>query len=230
MAEACKTMLESVDVSQGLAKLKIKASTLKTAVERSFFAFAACTPNFPRNFPGIASWANGICGMADELASEGWRFSTERGQPLIINGDESVAITVATGDGNTGINGSKQPCTKAGKGKTTVEAVIANTFLFPEMEKDAKAKIEQFQKRSLWILLMHRNIAAGKVYCELSRPITMEYKKGKRQIKRRIIGWSERIILEPVDFEATATAITHSEQQESEVKSAEITVEFKRRS
>src|SRR6202040_1497050 len=114
---------------------------------------------------------------------------------------------------------------KSGKGKSTVESVFRNGFLFPQMERDAEERIRRMQVHNLWVLLLYRDMVAGKVYCELSRPITMEQKVGKTR-KQRIIGWSERIILLPVDFEPTANATTVQENQETDAKSPEITVEI----
>jgi hypothetical protein len=96
------------------------------------------------------------------------------------------------------------------------------------MEQDAEERIRLMQVRNLWVLLLYRNMMAGKVYFELSRPITMEQKVGKTH-KQRIIGWSERIILPPVEVEPIANATTRTEIQETDAKSPEITVEIKRR-
>jgi hypothetical protein len=163
--------------------------------------------------------------MAEELAAQRWAMVTEMGQPLIVNADGTVALTVATGDHNTGKNGKTQPRTKSNKGRKTQEPVLSNAFLFAEMEHDARAKIINSGKRVLWVLLMHRDIVEGKVYSELSRPLHMEAKPGKPG-KRRIVAWSERIILEPIDFEPIPSETT---QEESGPNAGEITVEIKRR-
>jgi hypothetical protein len=228
MVSACTTRYEAPDVTDGLAKLTVPASALHHAVESAYFGYARCTGHHPRNYPGIASWADGVRGLADELKTKGWHLVTVKGQPRVVNDDGSMAITVATGNENTGRNGTAQPRTKSGKGKTTVESVFRNGFLFPQMERDAEERIRRMQVHNLWVLLLYRDMVAGKVYCELSRPITMEQKVGKTR-KQRIIGWSERIILLPVDFEPTVNAATSKENQETDAKTPEINVEIKRR-
>lgn len=228
MASVCTTRYETPDVADGLAKLSVPASALHHAVESAHFGYARCTAHHPRNYPGIASWADGIRGLADDLKPKGWDLVTVKGQPRVVRDDGSMSITVASGDKNTGRNGTAQPRTKSGKGKTTVESVFRNGFLFPQMERDAEERIRQMQAHNLWVLLLYRDLVVGKVYCELSRPITMEQKVGRTR-KQRIIGWSERIILLPVDFEPTVNATTANEIQETDAKSPEITVEIKRR-
>jgi len=228
MVNACKIRCETPEVADALAKLVVPASALIHAVETAYFGFARCTPHHPRNYPGIASWADGVRGLADKLKTEGWQLITVKGQPRVVNDDGSMAITVATGDENTGQDGTQEPRTKSGKGRTTVESVFLNGFLFPQMEQDAEERIRLMQVRNLWVLLLYRNMTAGKVYFELSRPITMEHKVGKTR-KQRIIGWSERIILPPVEVEPIANATTRNEIQETDAKSPEITVEIKRR-
>jgi hypothetical protein len=228
MLSPCTTRYEAPDVTDGLAKLMVPASALHHAIENAYFGYARCTAHHPRNYPGIASWADGVRGLADKLKTEGWHLITLKGQPRVVNDDGSLAITVATGDENTGRNGGQEPRTKSGKGRTTVESVFRNGFLFPQMEQEAEERIRRMQVRSLWILLLFRDMVAGKAYCELSRPVTMEQKVGKIR-KQRIIGWSERIILPPVAVEPTANATTLKEIQETDAKSPEINVEIKRR-
>jgi hypothetical protein len=193
---------------------------VRTAVERSQSAWAACTPNYPRNFPGIAGWAAAVCGLGDELAPTGWRRVEDCGQPLIVKGD--IALTAASGDENTGRTAESQPLdTKASKGPVTVEAINRNTYLFPLMQQDADEKVAQRVARAqnTWVLLMHRDEIAGEVRCELSRPITMDQ-------DRHIDGWSERIILPPIDFEGLEVG---KMEDDGGSDGGEISIEIRRR-
>ena len=51
---------------------------------------------------------------------------------------------------------------------------------------------------------MHRDLVAGEVRCELSRPVTMD-------VEQHIDGWSERIILNSVEFEGNASVKSYDE-------------------
>lgn len=206
------------DVNRRLAELGVTRSALRTAVERAQAAWAACTANHPRNFPGIASWAAAVCGLGDELAPSGWQRIEDNGQPLIVKGN--IALTAASGDENTGRTGESQPRTKASKGPVMVEAINRNTYLFPQMQKDADEKAAQREARAqnTWVLLTYRDEIVGEVRCELSRPITMDQ-------DRHIDGWSERIILDPVEFEVTERGNADDGGEDG----GEISIEIRRR-
>jgi hypothetical protein len=219
MAEACSILTEPWDVNRRLAELGLNEAILTRAIQSGFSAWAACTPNHPLNYPGLASWAEAIRALGEDLAPEGWTRIENFGQPLVINRTQTIALTVSTGDENTGRELALQPRTKTSKGPRTIEAVQANAFLFPQMEEERLAQIERLRNRSTWLLLMHRDLVAGEVRCELSRPVTMD-------VEQHIDGWSERIILKSVEFEGNANPKSYDEGGPDD---GEISVEIKRR-
>jgi hypothetical protein len=172
-------------------------------------------------FPGIASWAEGIRTIRDLLTPFSWNSEDNRGQPLAVNPEGTLAITVLSGDEVTGKVGQGQPRTSAGHGPATVEFVDANTWLWPELEADAKARreLERSRAKNTWVLLMHRDVGLGQVRCELSHPTGMDQDK-------RIVSWSERIILAPVEFEPTPETLAIDEGGPDD---GEITIDIKRR-
>lgn len=219
MSQAQPVWTEPWDVNRRLTELGLTRAALRTAVERGQAAWAACTANHPRNFPGIAGWAEAVCALGDELAPNGWQRIEDNGQPLVVKGD--VALTAASGDENTGRNAESQPRTRASKGPVTVEAIHRNAYLFPQMQEDADKKNALIQARAqnTWVLLMHRDEVAGEVRCELSRPIRMDQ-------ERHIVEWSERIILDPVDFEGLETGKV---EDEGGGDGGDISIEIRRR-
>jgi hypothetical protein len=189
MGQAKPVHTEPWDVNKRLSELGLKEAILLEAGERGWVAFASCTLNHPPNFAAISAWAEAICSLGEQLVPEGWRRIDESMYPLIINKSGTVAISVATGDENTG-NKDMDPLTRSAKGPKTLDAIYANRrqMIFSEM----LPPIESLRTlgRDTWLLLVHRDIAARQMRSELSRPISIN-PKGK------VNAWAERIILSP---------------------------------
>ena len=209
------------DIDSRLAELGLQQELLSQAAQRGLAAFAACTPHHPRNYPALASWAETFRGLSDLLVVHPYRWMKldENGQPQVHNPSGLIAITVAGGDSNTGRIGDAEPKTSASKGDTTSRAMLENAYLFPEMEADARAKLEKMRRRQTWFLLVHRDLLAGEMRCELSMPISMSE-------DRRIDGWAERILLRPTSFDA---ALLQGIPDEPTPLTDEVKIELKRR-
>ena len=178
------------DVSRRLAELGLKEELLKPPVERGFGAWASCTANHPPIFGGLSAWAETVCGLREELAPLGWERLNESNFPLVVNQSGTLAISVATGDEETGRK-DDSPCTSSAKGPRTAHAILGNQRqgeLFPEMLPSDE--IVSMTGRATWILLMYRDKDSLEVRCELSRPIQMNP-------DGYVDGWAERIILSP---------------------------------
>jgi transcription antitermination factor NusG len=213
---------EPWDVDRRLTELGngLTRALLTEVISRATAAHMACTPHHPRNFAPIARWGNGIAAMRDQLVPFAWASADRDGQPLIVNPDGELAITISGADKQTGRDGDVQPRTSA-KGAVTVEAVEQNGYLFSDMEADAmeKARVEARFVKNTWFLLMHFDRVTGQVRSELSHPT-------KTDEERRIVGWSERILLEPFEFDPTALAVIGDEGPDD----GDVTIEIKRRS
>jgi hypothetical protein len=222
MADADRIYEAPLDVNRRLMQLGgLTSGLLLEAARRGFGAFAACTPHHPRNFPGLAAWAETIRALGDLLvpAPFNWARIEDTGQPLVLSPTGAIAITVAGADENTGRAQGADPRTTSSKGSPTIRAISQNRYLFPELEEDALQRLQKREKRSTWFLLIHRDVVAGEMRCELSKPIAM----GE---DRHIIGWSERIILDRTDFDSSLVAGIPNGDNEP---TAEIIVEIKRR-
>ena len=212
---------DTQDVDARLAELGLTQDLLLQAAQRGLAAFAACTPHHPRNYPALASWAETFRGLSDLLVvyPHRWTKLEDNGQPQVHNPSGLIALTVAGGDTNTGRIGDAEPKTSASKGDTTSKAMLENAYLFPEMEADARAKLDTMTRRQTWFLLVHRDLIAGEMRCELSMPISMSE-------DRRIDGWAERILLAPTSFDA---AVLKGIPDEPSPLTDEVTIELKRR-
>jgi hypothetical protein len=233
MATSPVIFSEPWDVNRRLYELGgLTQEILRKAIIRGHAAWAACsTTNHPRIFPPFANWANVMCGLTDEVVSVPLRWEPEEraGQPLVVSPNGAVAITASSGDDHTGMIGEGlmlgvQPRTRAPKGIVTIEAVkrnLLNKYLFTAMEADAQKEIEKssLRKQNTWILLFCRDLLAGEVRSELSRPIKMDE-------DMHISKWSERIILPPVGFESIGAQDTGEGGGND---SGEITIDVKRR-
>ena len=150
-----------------------------------------CEP--PPLLPGFLAWGETVRALREQLIPLGWERSDKGNLSLVLNQTGNLAIAVSTGDERTG-NIDEEPCTKSSKGPRTVDAVSMNQLLlFPEIP-GFPVSFEGMDQRSTWWLLIHRDVKASEVRCELSSPINMS-------ADGRIDGWAERIILEPIPFD-----------------------------
>lgn len=217
--------LEPWDVDKRLSELGpgLTRSLLAEVVARATAAYMACTPNHPRNFAPIARCGNGIAAMRELLMPEAWTRADRDGQPLVVNPEETLAITISGADKQTGKDTTgtddAQPRTSA-KGPITVDAVERNGFLFADMEADAmqKAREEARFIKNTWFLLLHFDRVTEQVRSELSLP-------SETDEERRIVRWFERILLEPFEVDTTPLDAAGNEGPDD----GDITIEIKRR-
>jgi hypothetical protein len=203
------------DARRRLAELGLQSEWLLEAARRGMAAAAGCTPNHPAVLSGILGWGETICALRDQLLPQRWRRLDEGNLPLTVNEAETVALTVATGDEETG-RAEGNPCTKSKKGPRVASAVANNQLqLFPvavHLRPDAPTG------RATWLLLIHRDRAARELRTELSRPVSMDE-------DGRVDAWSERIILGAVPFDDQVIVDPAAPNDSS----PDIVVEIKRR-
>jgi hypothetical protein len=210
--------VESWDVNKRLAGLGLEETDLLQPAERGFSAFASCTPNHPPAIPGLWAWGETVCALGERLIPLGWERRNESNWPLVINKNGTIALSVATGNEDTGRKDG-DPLTASAKGPRTVNAIMANQrqLVFPEMLPPVESL--NAPGRATWLLLVYRDIDAREMRCELSRPISMD-------AEGRVDGWAERIILKPRPFDGIGDVLAGGDNGP---QSPEITVEIKRR-
>jgi hypothetical protein len=221
MAEPKRVLTDPWDINRRLAELGLTYEILIKAVGISLAARNACTANDPPNFPAIAAWAAAVRSLREDLGLEKWERVNDTGQPLIVRPDGGLALTCAGADWNTGKEGSFDPKTNSCKGPRTIEKVQRNGWLFPELEEDELTRLESAEKRikNLWMLLIHFDPTLGQVRSELSRPVELD-------AEGHIVGWSERILLGPIDAEPLFEALPEGGGNPDD---GEIDIEIKRR-
>jgi len=210
--------VESWDVNRRLAELGLEGDDLLQPAERGFSAWANCTANHPKAIPGLWAWGETVCALGERLIPLGWERKDESNWPIVINKSGTIALSVATGNEDTGRRDS-DPLTASAKGPRTVNAIVANQrqLVFPEMLPPVESL--NAPGRATWLLLVYRDVDAREMRCELSRPISMDD-------DGRVDGWAERIILTSRPFDGIGGVFADGGNGP---QSPEITVEIKRR-
>ncbi|SRR6266404_2099817 len=205
MEATCKVTTLASDVRQELAALGLTSETVIEALLAGETERALCTPNDPPCFHGIVAWARSLRRFREVLLSKNWTKDDTGNFSTVVNPDKTLAISVATGDNETGIYDPARPYAsprlKYPKGNMTRQAVDRNwmyLYLFPDMEAEAKTKakeIEAAEKRITWMLVRRRE--NDKLFAELSLPA--EFNSG--HVER----WRHRILIGPLDLDPLVT-------------------------
>ena len=175
-----------MEVSARLANLGLSPEILVNAIVAGQVGRADCTRNDPPSFAGITAYAVTTRSLRDQLLPGGWEKSDAGNYSTVVNPDRSMAIVVATGDDNTGLE-SKTPKTKFPKGPATAAAVQRNQLDFLELLGEKSAVVDPEPPPPMtWMLLIGRQ--RGGVRAELSLP------DGVGE-DNRVESWIERIIL-----------------------------------
>jgi hypothetical protein len=204
------------DARRRLAELDLDAESLLDVGRRGMAAAASCTSNHPAVLSGILGWGETVCALREFLLPKGWSRLDEGNLPLTVNDANTLGITVATGDEDTG-RPEGSPCTKSKKGPRVASAVSANQLqLFPV---PVALRTAEDPRWATWLLLIHRDHAARELRCELSRPVNI----GE---DGRVDGWSERIILGAIPFDDDTILVRPAP---TDSPSPDIVVEVKRR-
>jgi hypothetical protein len=151
---------------------------------RGFEARLESTPAHPPTSAGTFHWHDYVAALRTELALNGWQIKNHKNCPFVISPDQNIMVLVMTGDRDTGIE-TGNPTNQADKGQVLSEAIQSELF---EMQSGDSGT-------QLWILLYHVERAPDgspkEIRTEFSRPARFDRKK--------IVEWSERIILRTIE-------------------------------
>ena len=195
--KAATAVVSGPDAEQRLREMQLSDEALRTSLELAYIAASACTENEPRSAPGSTVWARAVGGLRDQVIPDGWTIDRAANYETTVSPDESRAVAVATGTKETGRTGGLPPRTKTPKGPATRRAVEHNSQLsFADVNPDEfEGAIKRDpSERETWLVLHHFDRDAKEIRRELSLPDAME--------GSTITGWRERIILDPIPFDA----------------------------
>lgn len=190
---SCQVVSEPALVSFRLSELhaSLDEPLLREVSEHGYRARLEATALHPTTAAGSYHWHAAVYAIRSMLTERGWKPEDLRNCPFIVSPDRAIAIVVMTGDPDTGRpNGN--PTNQAEKGPVLKQAVAKNQEQLKLFDAGSVSETLAGSKEAtqLWVLLYH--VAAGpdgndEVRVELSLPSRFERKK--------IVGWSERIIL-----------------------------------
>lgn len=205
---------DSIEVGSRLAALGLTIQILADAVLAGYYAAAATTLHHPKNHAGFVSWSEPVKMLRDLLIALGWVAEDIDGQPLVRNARNTVAITVSGGDHSTGLK-EHQPKTRSPKGPVTLHAVETNSYwLFPDMEKADRLRIQRINQRQMFMLLIYMDDELGEIRSELSLPVATDG-------TNHICGWSERIILPAIPYGDEPMTISHQSPNEDDLSGSD---------
>ncbi|KWE17104.1 hypothetical protein WU00_30635 [Burkholderia stagnalis] len=174
----------------------LSAALLREANEHGYRARIEATELHAPTAAGTLHWHAVLYQVRLALAALGWNPLDQQNCPFIVSPDRQVAIAVMTGDADTGLE-MGSPTNQASKGKVLREAVDRNRQLEmfdPATDPATVASLAKSKGATqLWILLYH--VAVGvdgkpELRAELSSPL--------RFARKKIVEWSERLILEAI--------------------------------
>jgi hypothetical protein len=177
-----------------LKQLGLDALLFTQAIQRGQAIAAGYTPNHPAICRGISQWGEIVAAIREQLLPRGWTRMDEDNLPLTVNPPRNIAISVSTGDENTGIVDAT-PSTRSTKGPRTANAVIVNALQL-SLFGNVPLRPEELKRSNgvmTWILLFHRDVTAQETRFELSRPVKMD-SDGHVDV------WVERIIFPALPF------------------------------
>jgi hypothetical protein len=208
--------IKEPDVDARLKELGLTREILVDSAKQGHLAFIGCTINHPPLLPGILAWGETVRSLREYLAPDDWSRSDENNYSLVISPGGKIALAVATGDEETGLENG-HPSNKARKGRATRRAVNQNQMSFDFGPAAALPDINPSdeEKRATWILLLHRD--DNEVRLELSLPASIT--------EGHIDSWKERIILGSFPFDGDIDVIDIT----PEPPQPDISIDIKRR-
>jgi len=173
----------------------IRIDELQVIAAAIFRGFVQVSSLHPKGFRGTNAWAEGTSSLRALMIPKGWHVEDPQGQPRVVSKNGKIAITVSSGNADTGV-ANRVPQTRNDKGTQTAGSVHFNAqqmLLFPLPESDISSLIVPANGQSLWILLYYIDLDARHVRFELSQPTAMSEAD-------KVNSWSTRFILPPLPF------------------------------
>lgn len=179
-----RLVVKQLDVAMELAQMGIPLEVLRNALFRGEAAFNSATENHPPTAAGTMRWHEMVVALREGLLPLSWRRDNMDNQPLTVHPSGRLAIIVASGDDNTGIDGFKLPSTRSKKGPRTISLVQANARQYDLFASHFKAS--KSNGMETWLLLTFGS--GEQLRAELSLPMSVSG-SGK------VDGWRTRLLL-----------------------------------
>lgn len=214
MASPAHNFAQPHDRAARLYQLGLTETITETVVLRGLAQRQACTAFHTPAAPGTRQWEECHVGLRELLTPLDWKPTDAGGFSRVISPDGRRAITVATGDRNTGLikdndlYGPVQPRTKYSKGRQTRIAVRANQQLSMLDARDQPtAEGDEPVWQETWYLLVATT--DEEVRYELSLP-------SEQDEKGFIVSWSERIVFPAIDIATFNTRLDDDDSDDGD--------------
>lgn len=188
------TVAHEANAAARLVELGLEYEQLERALLRADAEAKLTSDLEPPTAEGITRYNKTNRFLREELVPAGWRFDNSQNFCRTIDPSGTFAIVASSGDEGAGtwVPGHK-PSTKYSKGETAVRAVAANTQ--PALDLGEEFADEPVVlPAAVWYLLYR--VTSDHIFVELSLPSAIE--------GGRIVDWSERIILDPIERAAAS--------------------------
>jgi hypothetical protein len=209
-----------IEVTDKLATLGLTVKILTDSILAGEAARDMCTANDPQTAGGYDAWARATKSLREQLTSQGWKRSDDGGLPVVVSPSGDLAVTVATGDENTG-RPESSPRTKYAKGGTTILLVTRNRMQTDFFGLNQEQVIVPDPACKTWFLLRIRN--GESVQAELSLPAAIGD-------DGRVEEWLERIILPTISLKPGGGIVGQDLPDSGDERGIEIDVPVRRRS
>ncbi len=204
MLESTVIVSSPQTVEARLAELGLTLELLEDIRIAAAAAEASATPFEPTSAPGTKAWHAGSGTLRERKVLGGGRCRSVdiRNWPVLLDLERDIALTVATGDGMTGlVVGEKQPPTKNPRGVVVATAIARNMvqLTFPEAVVGAPpvARSKARTAPVTWFILLAST--ETELRAEVSLPARIR--------KKRIDYWHTRILLPSIPRHPQGTPI-----------------------
>ncbi|HWT04370.1 MAG TPA: hypothetical protein VN224_01305 [Xanthomonadales bacterium] len=189
------------DVRMALTRLGLTLEPLQDALRAGYLFRISRTENDAPSAPGFYQWNETLKMLREQLVAIGWERNNDSGFPTVVNRAMSLAISVSSGNENTG-NPSAIPSTKYHKGPCTVDRVSSNAQIELDLYPDLPAPVRSSDGDSAfltWTLLFYTD--CDEIRAELSLPVLID-------AGGQINAWKERIILPVIPLDGDGSKLT----------------------
>lgn len=171
---------------------RISEDDLREAIKEAQAERDRATLHHPLGAGGTFAYHEAVRALRDRLTPKGWCVENLSNYALTINKELGIAIAVASGDKNTGIEDSI-PGTKTPKGGMTKLVLQRNQLSFSFFDDSGTFPADESSSTPYknWLLLYYS--CRDEVRVELSLPLYMDH-------NGYICKWDSRYILTPISF------------------------------
>ncbi len=163
--------------------------------------------------PGTDIYHDGMEGLAQVLAAQGWQMVPINKQPRLVHPDGGMSFAISSGI-NVGKTNVRTPRTRR-KGKATRDSLITPIIpltLFGNPESEKRAELTHAAVNAPFYFLLFERIAVGKsgLLLEFSRPAIMTDGGS-------VIDWADRIMVPFLDLEGDLSIFEGPDDAEIDV-------------